>query len=105
MFSAVFLYFYLCKVSQNSAKNMKNTENEPPLKHNKQRFEVAIEAISTPLFSTLLKAALIAAFLMFTGLVIVFILIYLYEYVRNFSAPKYTKKQLIVLLTTFSKGI
>lgn len=31
---------------------MKNTENEPSLKHDKQRLEAAIEAISTPLFST-----------------------------------------------------
>lgn len=36
------------KLSQKSAKNMKNAENEPPLKHDKQRLEAAIEATSTP---------------------------------------------------------
>jgi hypothetical protein len=29
---------------------MKNTENQPHLRHNKQRLEAAIEAISTPAF-------------------------------------------------------
>jgi len=38
---------------------MKNTENEPPLKHDKQRLEAAIEAISTPLFSTLMVSLLV----------------------------------------------
>jgi len=48
----VFAYLYFNQINKNSAKLPKMTNKKPLLSYQKQRLEHAIDAVSTPIFST-----------------------------------------------------